>query len=629
MSENRLKTLIAAVEEERKHEEDFFQQYLLSKSTREKVKLGFAWSATKLISKNYAIGENIELTLERNKAESIPHKLKEGVGVRLSALHKGEEISYSGTISFLKRNTIRILLNQEIANLSNIPDWASYTIEIIYDERPYTIMKATLQTVMELQSGPLKILRDGINNKDLLAESSSHALLYPHDHLNESQKKAIHTCLNAAQMGIIHGPPGTGKTTTITALVKELVKIEKRVLVCAPSNNATDLLASLLDAQGIRVLRIGNITRIGDEIAHLTIDEKTRNHTEWSRIKKIKIEAEEAKKLATTHKRKYGQEQRDERKDLLHESRELYKWARELERKITSDLISEAQVILCTLIGTQNEMLKDLKFNTVIIDEASQTLEPEAWTAILKANRVILAGDHMQLPPTVKSQGALKLGLNHTLLDRMTDVIAHSTLLTVQYRMNDDILHFPNINFYKGKLVSSLSVKSRFLKNDAKPIVFIDTAGAGFEEEFNHEYKSICNKGEFFILREHLMQHGENIIGHSIGIITPYAEQVRYVQSQIQEDSALWDFGLEVDSIDGFQGQEKDIIYLSLVRSNGQGEIGFLADERRLNVALTRAKLKLIVIGDSSTLGSHEIFIKYLNDMENRDCYQSAYEYIS
>ncbi len=626
--EDRYITLMKAVEEERKNEESFFIQSLSAQSMKKKVELGFAWYPTRIVSKYYTIGENVEIEIERIRDINISHKLKSGHGVKITANAGKDEIELSGTISYLRKNKMKILLRIDVISRDILPDNINYAIEMIYDERPYAVMKNALKQVIEAKEGPIKSLREGIRSQGLMEEENKYTVDKEHLLLNPSQHLAMSRSLRAGQFAIIHGPPGTGKTTTLVALISELVRKEKRVLVCAPSNNATDLLTHLLDQIGLKVLRVGNVSRMDDDITHLTIDEKARNHSEWQRIKKIKIEAEEAQKMANQFKRTFGHEQRMEKKDMFIEAKELRKWARSLEEKLVDDIVNESQVILTTLVGSTSYMLEGLKFKTVVIDEASQCLEPECWAAILKAEKVILAGDHKQLPPTIKSKEAEKLGLKETLLDRMSDFCKFSSLLTVQYRMNNDILFFPNQQFYNGKLTSHESVAHRSLPNDTKQLVFIDTAGTGFDEKFNPEYKSLWNEGEYFIIREHLLQNMENILGYEIGIITPYAEQVRYIQGQLAEDDEVRRLGIDVDTIDGFQGQEKDAIYISLVRSNDRNEIGFLVDERRLNVALTRAKKKLIIIGDSSTIGSYPIFNDLLNHIEQKAHYISAWEYM-
>jgi ATP-dependent RNA/DNA helicase IGHMBP2 len=626
--EDRYQILLKAIEEERKNEEAFFSNALTTQSMKKKVDLGFAWYPTRILSKYYTIGENVEIELERVRDVTGHHKLKEGLGIKISGLRNNEQIEFFGTISFLRRNRIKILMKIDVISKDKLPDNINYAIEMIYDERPYAIMKESIKKVVDAKEGPIKELREGIKVQGLFDQKNDYSTDKIYSHLNASQQLALNKSLTAESFAIIHGPPGTGKTTTLVALINEIVKNEKRVLVCAPSNNATDLLTHLLDAIGLKVLRIGNVSRMDDDITHLTVDEKARNHSEWQRIKKVKIEAEEAQKMAHQFKRTFGHEQRAEKKDMIMESRELRKWAKTLEEKLISEIILESEVILTTLIGSNANIIDGLKFKTVVIDEASQCLEPECWAAILKAEKVVLAGDHKQLPPTVKSKEAEKLGLTTTLLDRMIDYCESTSLLNVQYRMNDAILAFPNHQFYNNQLQSHHSVAKRSLPNDNKQLVFIDTAGTGFDEKFNPEFKSIWNDGEYFVLREHFLQSKENYMGFEIGFITPYAEQVRYINSQIQSDEELRSFSIDVNTIDGFQGQEKDVIYISLVRSNDRNEIGFLVDERRLNVALTRAKKKLIVIGDSSTIGNHAVYIDLLNHIERHGHYISAYEYM-
>jgi superfamily I DNA and/or RNA helicase len=269
-----------------------------------------------------------------------------------------------------------------------------------------------------------------------------------------------------------------------------------------------------------------------------------------------------------------------------------------------------------------------MKFETVIIDEASQCMEPECWNAILRAKRVIFAGDHHQLPPTIKSNDAKEMGLDQTMLYRMTDCIEHHYLLTTQYRMNDSILEFSNMRFYQGQLKSANDNKNHRLENDDTPLVFIDTSGCGYEETFVTKTRSLYNEGEYFILREHILQNLEKYTGVEIGVICPYAAQVRYIKSKILEDNVLNALNIEINSIDGFQGQEKDLILITLTRSNDMGIIGFLSDYRRLNVAMTRAKKKLVIIGDGATLSSSDLYLDLINHVEKEGYLQSAWEYM-
>ncbi len=626
--QSRLKTLLKAIEAERKNEEHFYLNIIANKTQQEKVANGVAWHPIEITKKYYTVGEYVEVEVNRVNSDQGNHRIRVGSGVNLYINLHNELTQYSGTVSFLRKDKMKIILNDELLDKSDVPSKGSIGVELVYDERPYKVMRQAVENVMSTTDKHIQELRDGINKLDAFDYDLKIDEYYPIPHLNDSQNAAIKGCLQAERLGIIHGPPGTGKTTTIVGLVRRLNKTEKQILVCAPSNNAVDLLAARINAIGLKVLRIGNITRIDDDITHLTIEEKVRGSHEWNQIKKIKREAEEISKKASKFKRSFGPAERKERYDLQKEAREIRKWARELEYRLTQHIIKESDVILCTLVGVSHSSVDNIRFKTCIIDEASQTLEPECWNAMLKAERTILVGDHKQLPPTVKSQDAIQLGFETTLLDRMTDIITHSYLLNEQYRMNDLILSFSNQKYYQGKLVSSQDVANHTIKEDDEPITFIDTVGTGFEEEQKPGELSHFNKGEYFVIREHLLSIKERALGHTIGIITPYAEQVRYIRQEVSDDEELKTMDIDIDSIDGFQGQEKDIIYLSLVRSNDKGVLGFLKDERRLNVGLTRARKKLIVIGDSATLSNNNTYAEFIDYVEKSGVYKSAWEYM-
>jgi len=627
---DRYEMLTKAVEAERKQEQIYFQNLSKQKSKSEKVESGIMWYPCVINRKHYTVGELIELELERTKNLDSHHKIKVGVGANL-IIEGVETNTFKGTISYVRRNRLRIILHADYLLKEDILTKGRLGVELIYDERPYRVMLDTLRRVKGLEEPIHKELKKAIQEKkgfegivDLVDKNK-----YSSPKFNESQMAAINGCAVAPRMSIIHGPPGTGKTTTIVGLIQKLAKVEKRILVCAPSNNAVDLLAKLLHQGGLNVLRVGNVTRIGDSISDLTLKEKARNHPEWQHIKTVKIEAENAKKIAGKYKRKFGQRQKSERREMFQESKELRKWARDLEDKLMNGIIKEAQVIATTLISAESKALKGLKFKTIVIDEASQALEPECWVAMLKGERVIFAGDHMQLPPTVKSAEAEELGLAETILDRMSGSLKHSFLLKEQYRMHSDILSFSNAKFYNGELISNASVASRKLSEADSPLMFIDTSGCGFNEEQNADSFSKFNSGEYFTIREHILKHMDLLEGRSIGIICAYAAQVRYIRNTKEETPELQALDIEIDSIDGFQGQEKDVIYISLVRSNETGEIGFLKDFRRLNVAMTRARMKLIIIGDCSTLSSEKMFLDLVDHVEKKGKYESAWEYMS
>ena len=446
-------------------------------------------------------------------------------------------------------------------------------------------------------------------------------------HLNTSQRLAIKQSLEARHYAIIHGPPGTGKTTTIVELLKTVSNVAGKILVCAPSNTAVDILADRINQRLLPVIRIGNITRIDDNVAELTLESMVKNHEDWSYIKKVKIEADEQERNASRYKRSYSEEDRKNRYELRKQARELRKWAKDLEYRLVDKLISDTKIICTTLIGSASRELEGINFDLAIIDEASQALEPECWVAIEKSKKVILVGDHKQLPPTIKSQEAKKSGLEITLLDRLSGIAFHSAMLTEQYRMNHKIMQWSNQQFYHGLLKANKQVAERVI-NSLEPVTFIDTAGTDFEEKINQDTQSYYNEGESFIILEYLIKHTEALQGQSIGIISPYAQQVKYIKNQIFEDQHTNGLDIEVNTIDGFQGEEKDVIFISLTRSNDKSNIGFLADERRINVAVTRARKCLVIVGDSATLGNHPLYGSLLAYIDKEGQYSSAWEYM-
>ncbi len=624
----RFTNLLIAIDKEREAEEKYFQNLSSNKSIAERIESGIVWFPVVIVSKVYTVGEQIEMVLERTKHLDLPHKLKSGVGCKVFKYEgNSETTSLRAVVSYVRKNKIAVILNEQSISKADLTAFKGHLgIELIYDDRPYKVMEEAIKKVMATEEPATVSLRKVIEEQ--LDESRYLIPAHPITpaQLNESQIKALNGVTVAEHLSIIHGPPGTGKTTTLVQVAKALLKKEKRILVCAPSNNAVDLLATQLDEAGLATLRIGNVTRISDNNVHLTLSEKIRDHAEWQHIKKVRIEADKARKSAGKFKRSFGPKERSQRTAMFNEARDLKKWARELEDKLLDTIISESRVICSTLIGVSHKSINQLRFRTLIIDEASQALEPECWNAMLKAERVILAGDHLQLSPTVKSREAAELGLSETLLSRMTDKIRHTYLLEVQYRMNEKILSFSNQRFYDNKLTSSPIVSNWNL--DEEPLVLIDTSGCGFDEELNPTSLSRYNEGEYFILREHFIQSKEAYAGSSIGIISPYSEQVKYLRSKVEED-VFQESDITVNSIDGFQGQEKDVIYISLVRSNSDGEIGFLSDERRLNVAMTRARKKLIILGDFSTLSVSPLFSDLAEHVEAIGTYKSAWEYMS
>ena len=478
--------------------------------------------------------------------------------------------------------------------------------------------------------------------------------------LNPSQRLAIAHIQSAKEVAIVHGPPGTGKTTTLVAAIQKLTERESTVLVTAPSNTAADLLTERLAAAGVQVVRVGNISRVDEHILPHTLEATLARHPDSKNIKKVKIQAAEYRRQAKRFRRTFNAEDRRERDHLWSQARDLEAWANDLETRLLDQILSSAQAITCTLVGAAHPVLERYRFHTCIIDEAAQALEPACWIPIAKCARVILAGDPFQLPPTVKSMEAAKGGLSQTLIERCLGLLpTHVHLLDVQYRMHRAIMDFSNQYFYGGALKAHVSVGDRrLLSLDASgetvtffdPVAFVDTAGCGFEEQVQKKqgkdsarHQSRYNPEEALLVREHLLKLIDQFPGlekPSIGILSPYREQVNHLEAMIREDADLSALllakhhavptqpSLTINTIDGFQGQERDIIYLSLVRSNNKNEIGFLSDYRRMNVAMTRARMLLVVIGDSETIGKNPFYQAFLDYCDKKGKYQTAWEYM-
>ena len=529
-------------------------------------------------------------------------------------------------VSLVRRNNIRLTLF-----VDELPEWVDMGklgIDLMFDESSYKEMTGALQQAMKAKNNRLAQLTEILLGAKE-AEFDKELPLKFHG-LNSVQCKAIQKIASAKEVAIIHGPPGTGKTTTLVQAIAHTLKTEKQVLVCAPSNNAVDLLTMKLHAAGVKVLRLGNPGRISEELQMLTIDSGISTHKDFKQIKEFKKMASEYKNMASKYKRNFGHAERAQRKTILDESRKLQAEAEKIESFIINDLIEKAQVITCTLVGSANYMIRDNYYSTVFIDEAGQAPEPACWIPILRAERVIMAGDHQQLPPTIKSQKASKEGLSVTLFEKIIQRQKADTMLEVQYRMNEKIMAFSNKKFYNDKLIADDSVKDKTI-GDSLAVEFIDTAGCSFNEEAGQGTSSLINKGEADIVVKHLTTLvEENILTakNSIGIISPYKAQVNFLEQLTEETVLFKKMGklLSVNTIDGFQGQERDLIYISLVRSNDDGEIGFLNDLRRMNVAMTRARQKLVIIGDSATLARHPFYKDMLEYMENIGAYRSAWE---
>ena len=531
----------------------------------------------------------------------------------------------NGTISAIKKDTLSLLLNTD-----ELPDWTEegkLGVDLLFDTTSYQAMEQALKKVKDASDNRLALLRDiilGSRSAEFMTETTYSAL----PTLNASQNEAIKKVNQAKDVALIHGPPGTGKTTTLVEAIIHTLQTEKQVMVCSASNLAVDLLVERLASRQVDVVRLGNPSRVSEHLLYFTLDAQVQTHQDFSRIKKLRKSAQEHQAMAAKYKRRFGPEERIQRKLLYAEARKISKEAISLEKFITDQVIEKAQVIVCTLVGAANALIDALTYSTVFMDEAAQALEPACWIAVSKAQRIIMAGDPFQLPPTVKAVEAENQGLGKTLMEKLLEEKPEtSTLLDVQYRMHELIMGFSNEQFYNNQLQAHESVKQATLALAehflAAPIEFVDTAGCGFEEKIDPESLSNYNTEEADLLLKHLRLLLPNTEA-TVGIISPYKAQVNYLKEQLDEAEAR----ISVGTVDGFQGQERAIIYISLVRSNAEGQIGFLSDTRRMNVALTRAQKKLVVVGDSATLANHPFYQAFLAYIEKIDAYRSAWEWL-
>ncbi len=614
-------------------EADYEQHKLLIERLplEERKAKGYTWYPLIVVKSGYTYGDRAYLIVERTSNLGEAHQFRSGKLVNFYTKDPGVKRSErSGVVYFVKNDQMKIILNSK-----DLPDWMDMGmlgVDLMFDDRTYLVMDKAIEKVMKANGDRLAELRSILMGKQASRFSAvAHPIEIPT--LNPSQNAAVNQAIAAKDVAIIHGPPGTGKTTTIVQIVKILCQTEKTVLVTAPSNTAVDLLTERIAELGLSVVRVGNISRVDEQIMRHTLEVQLANHPETKHIKKLKKQAQEYFRLAKKYKRKYGPEEKRQKRKLYKEAGELNNWANQLEQRLIDQIIEGANVVTCTLIGSESEVMQKRKFRTVIIDEAAQALEGATWVPITKCSKVIFAGDPFQLPPTVKSMKARKLGLNVTMIEKCLQRNLPSSLLKVQYRMNELIMGFSNVQFYSKQLQADLSVKDHQLDiPDNIPVVFIDTAGCGFEEKIEPVYQSRYNPDEFQIIEEHLLllfkaHEVKELNFPMIALISPYREQVYHMQKTIV-DLGINHSTITINTIDGFQGQERDVVYISLVRSNSKAEIGFLGDTRRMNVAMTRARKKLVIVGDSATIGNHPFYQSFLEYCEKYGQYQTAWEYM-
>ena len=618
-------------------DEDYaqYKEHFSRNNINHRKQTGVTWYPIVISNEGIGLGEYLSVDIERTTNHNEPHLFSGGKQAALFSNNVPEATPIIGTVKILGPNKLRLSLT-----IDELPEWCDQGklgINVLFDEASYREMDLALEKVITASHNRLAHLRDVCFGLKPPAFEKQTPINIPE--LNASQNQAVQKILEAKDLAIVHGPPGTGKTTTLVQAIKQTLLTDTQVLVCSSSNTAVDVLTEKLFREGLSVLRLGNPARVSPEVLMNTLDAKVAAHPSFRLLKNFRKTAEEYFRMAGKYKRNFNSKEREQRQLMYQEARKILKDARMLEDEITQEQFDKARVICCTPVGSAGRLMRDLHFNTLFMDEAAQALEPMCFIPITKCNRIVLAGDHFQLPPTVKSKKAEAQGLKETLFERCITYPNVSVMLNTQYRMNKNIMQFSNTKFYRGELMAHPTVSDQVLAPNSdylpltNPIDFIDTAGCGYTELLNPESLSNSNPEEALLLLNHLKDLLQNYVQHdapTVGIISPYKEQVQYLTQLIADDPQLQttEARIAVKTVDGFQGQERDIIYISMVRSNDTGEIGFLSDIRRMNVALTRARKKLVVIGDSATLGNHPFYKDFLNYIESIDAYHSAWEFI-
>lgn len=624
----------------RQEKEEDLKQYnlrLQNTSFAERRKKGVCWYPVRIEKTTFSSAERPIIRISRNIEHRESNMFQSGKLVRLfsNSHDNSEDNEYvNGVVNQVRDHDMLITLNA-----NDTPEWAYHGkigVQLLFDENSYKEMEYGLKKLLTNTDEHLEDIKHIILGEKEAQFEETNEITIPE--LNNSQNTALNKILSSKQIAIIHGPPGTGKTTTLIQAITQTLKKENQVLVCAPSNAAVDLVAEKLLQENVSVVRIGHPARVTEEILSTTLDSRITTHQQYKELKTLRKSADEYKNLGHKYKRNFGPNEREQRNLLFTEAKRFRAEAELLADYIKDDILSKTRVICTTLIGANNYSLKGRKFSTVFIDEAAQGLEPACWLPIIKSKRVILTGDHCQLPPTIKSFDAAKKGLEVTLFEKAISRNNADVMLSEQYRMNEKIMNFSSQQFYNGKLMANSEVANWTIVPDDLPIEFIDTAGCGYIEEVNPESKSSLNKEEMEILFKHLSNYISEIENlnqldaiSNIGIISPYKAQVSLMQEEFQSRKLFSDDlnkKIVINTIDSFQGQERDIIYISLVRSNDKGEIGFLSDIRRMNVAMTRARKKLVVIGDSATIGNNPFYSKFIDYVNEIGVYKSAYEYM-
>ena len=608
----------AMLQKEYEYEKELYRQQTREAGIPKRIQQGVCWFPVKLGADRYNSLNQLTVEVTRTETEETEHSFEYGCPVcffRISADRQIRYFNFSAVISYVQDNKMVVVLPGPQV-LPELVVTGELGVQLYFDDTSYKTMFAALREVAEAKGNRTARLREVLLGKAPALRRETGPVRFPW--LNASQEKAVNQVLCAKEVAVVHGPPGTGKTTTLVEAVYETLHRENQVMVSAQSNTAVDWIAEKLVDRGIPVLRIGNPTRVNDKMLAFTYERRFEAHSDYPELWQIRKTIREM----TGRLRKSG---REDRERLHNQLTKLRVRATGLEIRIDTELFTEARVIACTLVGAASRVLERKRFSSLFIDEAAQAIEAACWIAISRADRVILAGDHCQLPPTIKCIEAARGGLGRTLLEK---VGLHKpetvSLLKIQYRMHEDIMRFPSRWFYHDELEAAPEVKYRGILDFDTPASWIDTSELDLQEKAVAEGTGRLNTGEAELLVRELKNYMERIGIRRIleehidfGVISPYRAQVHYLRHLLKKEPFFRPCRrlITVHTVDGFQGQERDVIMISLVRANEKGQIGFLRDLRRMNVAITRARMKLLILGEAVTLTRHPF-------------YRELYEYI-
>lgn len=604
---------------EYEYEKEEFKRQTENMGVARKVKRGLCWYPATAGRSYYNSLNQLVIEITRSEDTDIEHNFEFGRPVcffRKSADGKMTYMNFTGTVSYADEARMVVVMPGAGAIL-DVQAADNLGVQLYFDETSYRTMFEALADVLRAKGNRLAELRDIMLGTLKPGFRELYPVRFPW--LNATQETAVNKVLSSRDVSIVHGPPGTGKTTTLVEAIYETLHREPQVMVCAQSNTAVDWISEKLVDRGVNVLRIGNPTRVNDKMLSFTYERRFESHPSYTELWGIRKAMRE---MGTQRRGSY-----EERESARNRMSRLRDRATQLEIQINADLFSSAHVIASTLVSSNHRVLNGHRFGTLFIDEAAQALEAACWIAIRKADRVVLAGDHCQLPATVKSHEAARGGLEKTLMEHVVSAKPSAvSLLKVQYRMNEAIMQFPSQWFYDGQLEAAPEIKHRGILDWDTPITWIDTSEMEFKEEFVGETFGRINREEANLLLKELEAYIQRIGGQRIleeridfGVISPYKAQVQYLRNKIKTSAALRPYRslFTVNTVDGFQGQERDVIFISLVRANEDGQIGFLNDLRRMNVAITRARMKLVILGEAETMKRHKFYREFMEYIRN------------